>query len=342
MEKIYRFEQYANSYKFYGGADNKSSINIDGADYMLKFQNTIVNRNQLNSFYSNNIFSEYISCKIIESMGLDTQEVLLGHYNGKLAVACKDFTNQNQNLIEFSKIENRVIDSAHRGRTPILSNLNTIFKSDIFDDKLKVEAKERYWDIFICDALIGNFDRHSGNWGYLIDILSGEMKNAPIYDCGSSLYPQLSDEGMMKVLCTEAEIRERIDKFPKAALIVNGSKINYKTYIGSLENNDCNQALLRVSPKIDLKKINTIIADTPFISEKRKKFYVTMLERRYNEIILEPYKDYARMNVNDNNQMSMDRWKDAVEKSKTSDRNNSSIKPSRNEKKLHMLNEKDR
>ena len=29
MEKIYRFEQYANSYKFYGGADNKSSINID-------------------------------------------------------------------------------------------------------------------------------------------------------------------------------------------------------------------------------------------------------------------------------------------------------------------------
>ena len=24
-----------------------------------------------------------------------------------------------------------------------------------------------FWDIYVVDALIGNFDRHGGNWGFL-------------------------------------------------------------------------------------------------------------------------------------------------------------------------------
>ena len=28
---------------------------------------------------------------------------------------------------------------------------------------------ERFWDMFIVDALIGNWDRHNGNWGFLYD-----------------------------------------------------------------------------------------------------------------------------------------------------------------------------
>ena len=43
--------------------------------------------------------------------------------------------------------------------------------------------------MFVKYALIGNTDRHNGNWGFLLDLESGKVKFAPIYDCGSCLNP---------------------------------------------------------------------------------------------------------------------------------------------------------
>lgn len=289
MDTFFDFNIYEESANYYGGSDEKYSIVIDGNDYMLKFPGIIEENNSLNSSYSNNIFSEYIACKIIASIGLPVQEVLLGEYNGKPAVACKDFTTDFKRLVEFSKIENRVIQSKDRGRTPKLENLEKIFLSNAFKHGFGNEAKARYWDIFIIDALIGNFDRHSGNWGYLIDKHTKIMTNAPIYDCGSSLYPQLADDSIEKILSSETEITKRIDLFPKAALTINGDKLSFKDYIGNLSNPDCNAALKRIVPEISLDAINKIIENTPNISSIRRTFYKTMLERRYQEILRKPF-----------------------------------------------------
>ncbi len=49
--------------------------------------------------------------------------------------------------------------------------------------------KRRFWDMFIVDALIGNWDRHNGNWGFLYNSRTDEMTLAPVFDCGSSLFP---------------------------------------------------------------------------------------------------------------------------------------------------------
>ena len=45
-----------------------------------------------------------------------------------------------------------------------------------------VELENWFWDMFIVDALIGNWDRHNGNWGFLYDTVQDEMKLAPVYD----------------------------------------------------------------------------------------------------------------------------------------------------------------
>ena len=80
---------------------------------------------------------------------------------------------------------------------------------------------------------------------------------------------------------------KRISKFPNAALTINNQKVNYKIYINSFENKDCTDALIRVFPKINLRKINSFINSIPEISNIRKTFYCTMLEERYVQI-LEP------------------------------------------------------
>lgn len=39
-------------------------------------------------------------------------------------------------------------------------------ESNILDTE---KIKEKFWDMFIVDSLIGNTDRHNGNWGVLLN-----------------------------------------------------------------------------------------------------------------------------------------------------------------------------
>lgn len=119
-----------------------------------------------------------------------------------------------------------------------------------------VALKERFWDMFIVDAFIGNRDRHNGNWGFLYDARTDEMTLAPVYDCGSSLYPQADENIMKAVLEKNSELNFRIYEIPTSAIMINGKKIKYFDFISSLQNKDCNQALNRITPQILSHHIN--------------------------------------------------------------------------------------
>ncbi len=43
---------------------------------------------------------------------------------------------------------------------------------------------ERFWDMFIIDALIGNTDRNNSNWGIVLR-KDGSKELAPVYDNGN-------------------------------------------------------------------------------------------------------------------------------------------------------------
>lgn len=139
--------------------------------------------------------------------------------------------------------------------------------------------------MFIADALLGNFDRHNGNWGILADELSRTAEIAPVYDCGSCLYPQIAIEDMEAVLNNEDEIDRRIYVFPASSIEEDGKKIPYFGFISSLKNPDCTAALQRVSTRIDMEKINTIINDTPTLLPIQKEFYMVMISERKAKII---------------------------------------------------------
>ncbi len=116
-----------------------------------------------------------------------------------------------------------------------------------------------------------------------------KIKIAPIYDCASCLYPQLDDDGISKIINNEDEMYARVFVFPTSALKINDKKINYFEFISSLKNEECNQALLRIFPKIDIKKINKIIEQTPFISDIRKDFYKKIILLRCEKILKYSY-----------------------------------------------------
>ena len=69
-----------NMFKYYGGKNgNKICVIYNRQDYMLKFPTS--NSGVSEHAYSNSCISEYISCHIIKSLGLNVQETLLGTYN---------------------------------------------------------------------------------------------------------------------------------------------------------------------------------------------------------------------------------------------------------------------
>ena len=272
--------------KFYAGANGaKRAVIYQGEQYMLKFPAQAPKNKDLS--YANSCITEYIGCHIFNSVGIAAQKTLLGIYrkNGaeKIVVACKDFTSPGIVLQDFASLKNTVINSGHSGYGTELSDITQAMEDQTaFPPAL---LKQHFWDMFIVDALIGNWDRHNGNWGFLYNTMTDEIHLAPVYDCGSSLYPQADESIMRNTLESQKEQDLRTFSLPLSGIKINGQRINYFNFISSLSYPDCNAALKRILPRINMEQIFTIIDETPFASDLQKQFYKTMLQVRKERIL---------------------------------------------------------
>ena len=222
--------------KTYAGANgSKISVLYNNELYMLKFPAIPAINKELS--YANGCISEYIGCHIFESIGIPVQETILGTYTRnekqKIVVACKDFTKGGLVLQDFASLKNTIIDSVHNGYGTELSDIiKTLEEQTAIDSQKLIEW---FWDMFIVDALIGNWDRHNGNWGFLYNTETDEISLAPIYDCGSCLFPQADADIMQKTLDDPAELEVRIFERPLSGIKINGQKIHYFKFISSLK-----------------------------------------------------------------------------------------------------------
>ncbi|MFI3214811.1 MAG: HipA domain-containing protein [Eubacteriales bacterium] len=276
-----------NKFKTYGGANgSKKGICYHGEIYMLKFpQETKINKEMS---YTNSTVSEYIGCKIYELLGIPVQETLLGTYTykgkEKVVVACKDMETDGYKLKDFASVKNTIIDSIRSGYGTELSGVLETLDEQNFVSPL--ELKKFFWDMFIVDAFIGNFDRHNGNWGFLISEEKKDIKIAPVYDCGSCLFSEMDIELMQKVMSDKRETEHRVYVIPKSAIMINRKKITYHEFLASANNEDVITSLIDITGRIDLEEIGQMIDDTPLIDDIQKEFYKYMLRNR-KELILD-------------------------------------------------------
>lgn len=311
--KLIDFTNCENGYRKYEGSDGKKSIIYNGDYYLLKLPSKKETINELQTSHVNNVISEYISSKIIKEIGIPVHDVILGVYEGEMVVACKDFTNEDYKLQEFSWFMKNIYRRDDIGRTVRYDQLYDVVKTNNVLNKIEKDAISSYWDMFVCDALIGNFDRHKDNWGYLVNEKTKDIKLAPIYDNGSSLYPELSEEGMIKILSNQKEIDERIFVFPKAALNknTNNKKIEKFTYKELLEDGidkNYEEAVKRIFPKINMKNIEKIINEIDILSDTRKTFYKTMLNERYEKLLAHAFE---KIKTNEQNN-EIKKWEDEI------------------------------
>ncbi len=277
-----------NPFKAYGGGNgNKIAVLYNGEDYMLKFPPKKTNTKIV---YSNASISEYLACHIYSSAGFDTQDTLYGTYtvNHKMkeVVACKDFTTDGYTLMEFAKLKNACLDKSNEDSNGYQTELHMIL--DAIDTQKLVDGsqtKERFWDMFVMDAFLGNFDRHNGNWGFLVNAAEQKARLAPVYDCGSCLYPQITEADMKQVLQDASEQDKRVFVFPTSAIKVDDKKINYFDFLSQNSNQECTNALVRVAQKISMEHVLNIVQNADFLSNTQKDFYSLMLNKRKEKIL---------------------------------------------------------
>lgn len=277
--------KYESNISLYGGSEVKKTYYIDGKKYMVKFPDPI-RETKNNMSYVNNQYSEYIGCKIFELFGIETQKVELVKciVNGKekIAVMCEDFLKKDEILIEFKNLSyslnlEKKYTSELNDIFEMISSVNNLEDKNLFEDK--------FWDIFVIDTLIGNVDRHLGNWALILK--NNTYRLSPVYDCGSCLHPLLSEDKIKEIL-KSSELKN-VSINIKTAYKENRKTLNYLD-IYNLMPKRLETSLDKMYKLINMDKIKEIIYSIDTISETMKEFYYKTILIRKEEIIDKYYK----------------------------------------------------
>ena len=260
----------------YKGSEKKKTLIYDSKRYLVKFPDPIREKNK-NISYINNAYSEYVGSNIFRIVGFKVQNTILGMYkyngNDKIVCACEDFTDEENELYEFESIA-----LSSNPDKKIGTEVEDIMEVIQTNKMICSDTSKMFWKMFIIDALIGNTDRHNGNWGFLINVKTQKIEFSPIYDCGSCLNPLLEDTEIEKL--DEIAIKNlAINCY--SCLRENGKRINYINYIKKMKNKECNDAIKEIFLDIKINEINKFIDEIEGISNIRKAFYKSIINYRY-------------------------------------------------------------
>jgi len=271
------YTEYERSRLFYGGSERKFGIRIDGADYMIKFQKETAFGVRFNHV------SEYLGSRIFAILGFSAQETYLGTYRGEPVVACRNFIGEDEQFVPFNDVGESSLDQDKERYQYSYEDIMTMLRENTKLTQVE-ETIALFWRMFIVDAFLGNFDRHGGNWGFLKT--NNRYRLAPVFDNGSCLFPNMTDEDeMLRVMNSKEETERRIFTFPTSQIKLHGEKSSYHDVIHSLAFPECNDALIEIHGRIDLARIDRLIDETEGITGIHKDFYRHMLRERFSKII---------------------------------------------------------
>ena len=303
MIKLLNFDNATVSGITYGGhSGSKKGIILNGERWFLKYPKLMKGMNGVGLSYTTSPISEYLGSHIYNLLGFDVHETLLGIANGKIVVACKDFLKNNETILDYNSLKNdydeniekeiEELSSSSKDNTGtdieeiiIIMNNNSYFK------KIP-ELKMRFWDMFVVDALISNNDRNDNNWGLILDYNNMNLRIPPVYDNGASFYSKSGDEKINSILSDSFKMKQAIYDSSVSSFLKDGKRINPLKFMEKMDNEDLNNAILRITPKIDLNKIKELFVSIPssydglpVLTEPQRKLYYESIVYKYENVL---------------------------------------------------------
>lgn len=293
--------QYSIKHGTYGGMSGlKDGVIIDNENWLVKYpKNASYLDKHEEMSYTNDPVSEYLGSNIYKILGYPVHDTILVERRGKIAVACKDFIDENkgQRLLEIRTIKNsaneKLAEILERefnstGSTHVVELNELLLHLENNDILTAVDGiKERFFDMLVIDAFINNSDRNNGNWGIIREPGKKDIL-APVFDNGGSFNGKTPDSRLQKIMSTKDGIKNsvmgNITAFGK-----DGHAYSVKKLF-ELDLDGINEAILRVVPKIEenMDKIIEFINNIPdkACSNIRKEFYIKSIEARMEYLLM--------------------------------------------------------
>lgn len=315
FDSLERFDEY------YGGrAGSKYPVVYNGEVWILKFPKSTRDLARPQISYTTSPVSEYVGSHIYDLLGMPVHETVLGCRDGKVVVGCKDFTfsgtQKTADIIHFHQLKNTHMASDVESYSGDGADtlINEVLDTIVGERKLKNTEgiMERFWDMFVVDAFIGNNDRNNGNWGLLIQRADRSTTIAPVFDNGNAFFNKKSVETMLKSLHSEQTFEmdaykntqcvykyvnvqgqeHRIKPFHMIETLSSGA--NAEIYNSAIDIRGLlGDALLRFEEHFDMNKIISMIGDIPssasnlvVMPEEQKNYYAKILQTRYEKALL--------------------------------------------------------
>lgn len=292
----------------YGGqAGDKDGILYNNEYWIVKFPKSTkgMKGNDLPS-YTSSPLSEYLGSHIYQILGYDAHETILGERNNKIVVACKDFREPSEILMEIRAVKNAAnkeiqeqygenVPESATGDAVNLDELLMHFKVNQLMNS--PDIIKRFWECAIVDILIDNNDRNNGNWGILKNEITKQRRLAPIYDNGNAFNNKLSDEQVKAKLSLPSDQKITYATGTRTSFMRDGHPISPQKLL-RFDIPELKEAIKNVVPKIN-QKLNAIANFIDSIPEKyngkivfsneRKQLYKDFLQIRYDKLLLPAY-----------------------------------------------------
>lgn len=231
---------------FYGGrAGRKEGILVDGEPWIAKYPRA-----------ASSPVGEYLGAHVYSLLGIPAHETMLGYRGGRVVCACRDFTFPTGRLFEFRDIKNALSDDEEGFVSPP-SDGDSVFLGDVLaaigaSDPLRSVpgVLERFWDMFVVDAFVGNPDRNNASWGLLMGP-AGRYSLAPVYGLGSCLSGK-GDALAASVSCYRVD-----DGTPR------GAAVRPFEYMAASPDPDLRAAVERFARAIDMGAVERLIDSVP-------------------------------------------------------------------------------
>lgn len=178
-------------------------------------------------------WTEKIASELAGEIGFSCQTVEIATYNDIQGVLCYNFLGAEEELTHGSELLFGSYDNT-QARNLQLHTIENIHTHIAFPP---YNFFEEFLIIPLFDALIGNTDRHSGNWGVIYNVRLMSYRMSPLFDNSSSLGWQfIEDEHILHKLGNPVQWDNFISKKCFSAIRWTKDRINHFDFIRILVN----------------------------------------------------------------------------------------------------------
>lgn len=252
----------------YNGSELKFGVNVNNNRYILKQQK----RDWLN------VQSELIASRFIKHLGGSVHEVLPGIYQGRQVVLCRDFTTTDCSLKTLASLNSSSIDTDDSRHEYYIEDvtyeLSKIRNLDV------IQAMYQFYKMFIYDAILGNPDRHKGNFG-ILSYNDGSHEFAPVFDNGACLFPRNHEYSI-----NDAWMCDRIFTFPNSKIMFCSRPLRERSsYYQVIKDGRIPKNVLDWAQGLNVVQAMHNTCNDFGIAEKQASYYKTIVHYRHECII---------------------------------------------------------